>query len=53
MRSDLDLSPPERRKAIMAKVAKIRTKAQARKYIEEVRSKVRVARLGLIPPARG
>jgi phospholipase C len=53
MRSDLDLSPPERRKAILAKVTKIRTKAQARKYIEEVRSKIRVARLGLIPPARG
>jgi phospholipase C len=44
MRSDLDLSPPEQRSAILARVNAIRTREEARLYIEQVRQKIRAAR---------
>lgn len=44
MRNDLDLSPPEQRPAILARVAAIRTRNDAHLYIEDVRKKVHVAR---------
>ena len=36
MRSDLDLSPPSQRPAIIARVQSIRTRAQAHAYIEDL-----------------
>jgi len=44
MRSDLDLSGPERRPDILARVSAIQTRNDARQYIEEVRAKTRIAR---------
>jgi phospholipase C len=44
MRSDLDLSGPERRPDILARVSAIQTRYDARQYIEEVRAKTRIAR---------
>lgn len=44
MRSDLDLSPPAQRPAIIARVQSIQTRAEAHKYIEEVRPKIYAAR---------
>jgi phospholipase C len=44
MRSDLALSAPEKRLAIVARVKTIKTRAQAVEYIEEVRVKIRTAR---------
>jgi len=44
MRSDLDLSPPEQRPAILARVSAIHTRNDARTYVEEVRQKMQVAR---------
>jgi phospholipase C len=47
MRSDLDLSPPEQRAAILARVGAIHTRNDARLYIEEVRQKIHSARRGM------
>jgi phospholipase C len=47
MRSDLDLSPPERRPIILARVRSIHTRNEARLYIEKVRQKIQVARRAL------
>ena len=44
MRTDLDLSPPEQRPAILASVAAIQTRNDARTYIESVRQKIHAAR---------
>jgi hypothetical protein len=44
MRSDLDLSPTEQRSVIEARVSAIKTRGEARDYIEEVRKKVEAAR---------
>jgi phospholipase C len=44
MRSDLDLSPPEQRSAILARVTAIHTREEARLYIEQVRQKIRSKR---------
>lgn len=46
MRSDLDLSPPDQRPAILARVGAIQTRDEAREYIEEVRKKINSARAG-------
>lgn len=45
LRSDLDLSPPEVRNAILARFATIKTRAQAQQYMEEVRGKVHAGRI--------
>jgi phospholipase C len=44
MRSDLDLSPPNQRPAILARVGAIHTRNDARLYIEGVRQKIHAAR---------
>ena len=44
MRTDLDLSPLSQRPAILARVAAIRTRDEARTYTESVRQKVHAAR---------
>jgi phospholipase C len=44
MRSDLAVSAPEERPAIVARVKTIKTRAQASEYMEEVRVKIRTAR---------
>jgi phospholipase C len=44
MRSDLDLSSPGQRPAILARVSTIQTREEAREYIEEVRTKIHAAR---------
>ncbi len=44
MRNDLDLSPPDQRPAILARVSAIRTRNDAHLYIEDVRKKVHAAR---------
>jgi phospholipase C len=44
LRSDLALSPPEERTAIIARFKTIQTRAQASEYTDEVRVKVRAAR---------
>jgi phospholipase C len=45
MRSDLDLSPPDQRPAILARVQSIHTRNDARLYIESVRQKIHAARV--------
>jgi phospholipase C len=52
MRSDLDLSPPSQRPAIIARVQSIRTRAQAHAYIEEVRPKIYAARAAAAAASR-
>lgn len=47
LRSDLALSPPSQRAAILARFNMIKTRAQAAQYMEEVRVKVRAARSSL------
>jgi phospholipase C len=47
LQSDLDLSPPVEHDAIRARVAAIKTKAQAKAYMDEVRAKVKFARAGV------
>ncbi|MBV9158000.1 MAG: hypothetical protein JO097_17175 [Acidobacteriaceae bacterium] len=44
LKSDLALSPPEQKPAIIARFNTIKTRAEASEYTEEVRAKVRVAR---------
>jgi phospholipase C len=44
MQQDLLLSPPEAREAIVARVARIRTRADAQEYMAEVQEKVRPVR---------
>jgi phospholipase C len=44
LRGDLELSPPERRQAILARFAALRTRADAMQYLDEVRQKVRAAK---------
>jgi phospholipase C len=44
LRSDLDISPPEQREQILARVGGLTTRAEARAYIDQVRQKVRVAK---------
>jgi phospholipase C len=48
MRSDLAVSPPEERPAIIARVKTIKTRAQTSQYTEEVRVKIRAARKALM-----
>jgi phospholipase C len=48
MRSDLDLSPPDQRPAILARVQSIHTRNDARLYIESVRQKIHAARAGAL-----
>jgi phospholipase C len=45
LRSDLDLSPPTMRDAILARFATIKTRADAQRYLDEVRSKVHAGRI--------
>jgi phospholipase C len=44
LRQDLQLSPPEARAAILARVAAMQTKADAQQYLKEVQQKIRAAR---------
>ena len=44
LRSDLQMSPPEQREQILARVGGLTTRAEARAYIDEVRKKVRLAK---------
>jgi hypothetical protein len=39
MRQDLELSPPEQRNAIVAKVARLKTRSDAAAYLAEVSAK--------------
>jgi phospholipase C len=48
MRSDLDLSSPDQRPAILARVQSIHTRNDARLYIESVRQKIHAARAGAL-----
>jgi|HubBroStandDraft_2_1064218.scaffolds.fasta_scaffold00045_42 phospholipase C len=48
MRSDLDLSPPDERPAILARVQSVQTRNDARLYIESVRQKIHAARAGAL-----
>jgi phospholipase C len=43
MRADVQLSPPEQREAIEARVRAIKTRGEAAQYIAEVRQKIRAA----------
>lgn len=51
MRQDLQLSPPEARAAILARVRAMETKADAQEYLKEVQQKIRAAR-GQLSTAR-
>ena len=44
LRADLALSPPEQRNSIIARFSAIRTRADADRYLSEVRQKMRAAR---------
>jgi phospholipase C len=44
LRSDLALSPPEQRAQILAHVSSLTTRADAHRYLQEVREKVRAAK---------
>ena len=44
MRQDIQLSPPEARAAILARVQAMQTKADAQEYLKEVQQKIRAAR---------
>jgi phospholipase C len=44
LRSDLELSPPGQHAAIMAHVSSLKTRADASRYLEQVRQKVRAAK---------
>jgi phospholipase C len=46
LRYDLALSPPEQRGQIIARVAGITTRGQARQYLEEVAQRAAAARAG-------
>jgi phospholipase C len=47
LRSDLELSPPDQRDAIIARVGAMKTRAEAWSYIGEVEQKIRTARIAL------
>jgi phospholipase C len=44
LRSDLALSPPEQRAQILAHVSSLKTRADAHKYLQQVRQKIRAAK---------
>jgi phospholipase C len=44
LRNDLDLSPPEQHPQIMARVSSIKTRAEAGRYLQQVKQKVRAAK---------
>ena len=46
LRHDLALSPPEQRAQILAQVSSIKTRAEASRYLQQVRQKVRAAKTG-------